>query len=125
MEKAEETLVRSEDSIVNLILVTKYREKFVVTPKNGAWPITVFHDSNPTSDTLKEMFCYPIFDGSAHNNLYGRLMTIVEAVIEDKDRQKAVKDIVARELSNFSKELSRSATEIANGGGSSENIYTR
>jgi len=86
----------------------------------GAYPIAIFHE-----DKMEEMYCYPIFDGHAHNSLYGRLMTIIEAVIEDKDRQKAVKDVVAKELRNFGDELKRSATELANGGDSSNNIYSK
>jgi len=96
-----------------------YGKKFEVE-MNGAYPIAIFHE-----DKIREMYCYPIFDGHAHNNLYGRLMTIIEAVIEDKDRQKAVKDIISKELGSFSQELKRSATEIATGGGSTSNIYNK
>ena len=105
-----------------MAIVTKYGEKLEVESKNGNWPIAVILPEEKDSPVK---YCYPIFDGYAHRNLYGRLMTIIEAVIEDKDRQKAVKDIVSKEIGSFAKDLDHSALEIANGGGSSENIYTR
>lgn len=116
-----------EEVTTRMVVVNRYGgREYVVDGLIEQWPIAVFvKDVIDESDTLKQEMCYPIFDGHAHNNLYGRLMTLVEAVIEDKGRQKAVKDIIARELSDFNRELSRSATEIANGGDSSSNIYNR
>jgi len=87
---------------------------------DSAYPIAIFH-----GDKLDRMHCYPIFDGHAHNNLYGRLMTIIEAIIEDEKRQKAVKDIVSKELRSFGDALKESASEVANGGDSGQNIYSK
>lgn len=122
--KAEET---QEDVQTRMVVVNRYGgREYVQDGLIEQWPIAVFvKNVIEKDDYLKQDMCYPIFDGHAHNNLYGRLMTLVEAIIEDKDRQKSVKDIVARELSDFNRELSRSATEIANGGDSSTNIYKR
>ena len=116
-----------ENVETRMVVVNRYGgREYVADGLIEQWPIAVFiKNVIDESDRLESSMCYPIFDGHAHNNLYGRLMTLIEAVIEDKDRQRAVKDIVSKEIADFGRELSRSATEIANGGDSSSNIYNR
>jgi hypothetical protein len=117
----------SDDVQMRMVVVNRYGGKeYLPDGLIDQCPVAVFlKNTIEESDDMHEAFCYPVFDGHAHNNLYGRLMTLVEAIIEDKGRQKAVKDIVSREISDFGRELARSATEIANGGDSSANIYKR
>ena len=66
----------------------------------------------------------PALTWKVTDNLYGRIMTLLEAVAE-KDRLKAIKDIFGKELKSWEHDVYLSAKEIANNGDSSENIYTR
>lgn len=66
----------------------------------------------------------PIFNFSVQKNLHGRIMTLVEATT-DSHKLKPVKDLFSKELQEWSNEVFRSAREIAGGGSSSNNIYTR
>lgn len=66
----------------------------------------------------------PIFNHSVTDNLYGRMMTLLEATC-DSVKLKAVKDIFGKELGAWANDVYNSAREITNGGDSSTNIYTR
>jgi len=54
----------------------------------------------------------PIFTDSVYNNLYGRLMTLVEATTESY-KLKAVKDLFSKELKHWSSDVFESARDIA------------
>lgn len=95
------------------------REEIVVSANRQVWPIALFQD------TIERYSCYPLFDGNVHNNLYGRMMTLLEAVIENPIRLKAVKDLMSKELNAWSEEVHSSAVEVGHGGDSNSNVYTR
>ena len=59
------------------------------------WPVSVYQG---TDDTFSS---YYIWDGDAHNQLFGQLMTLIEAVIEEPNRQKAIKSLIRKELHQF------------------------
>lgn len=54
----------------------------------------------------------PIFTDGVYNNLYGRLMTLVEATTESY-KLKAVKDLFSKELKHWSSDVFESARDIA------------
>lgn len=66
----------------------------------------------------------PIFNDEVVRNLYGRVMTLLEATT-DSYKLDAVKDLFKKEINGWSEAVYTSAREIATGGGSSSNIYTR
>lgn len=66
----------------------------------------------------------PILSDSVFNNLYGRMLTLVEATT-DPSRLKAVKNVFQKELNSWYSDVHESAREIVNRSDSSHNIYTR
>lgn len=66
----------------------------------------------------------PIFDSNVTRNLYGRVMTLVEATT-DSYKLQAVKDLFGKELRSWETDVYDSAREITNKCDSSNNIYTR
>jgi len=66
----------------------------------------------------------PVFTSSIYNNLYGRVMTLVEATT-DPQRLKAVKDVFSKELNSWQSDVYESAKEIVDGNDSSVNLYSR
>ncbi len=93
----------------------------------GDFPVGVIYTQEfkaASGDTAITEVVDPIFSDAVTNNLYGRVMTLLEATVETS-RLKAVKDIFGKELNAWSGEVYRSAREIANGADSSENVYTR
>lgn len=66
----------------------------------------------------------PVFDWHITKNLFGRVMTLVEATT-DMHKLSAVKDLFAKELRNWEDDVYSSARELANGGDSSSNLYTK
>lgn len=117
--------LREEALVPEHYIVNRYGKKQKVELENFESWFIGFAIKGKNDTSFDAMLTTPVFDSSAHNNLYGRLMTLVEAIIEDKDRQKAVKDLLRKELGSFSDDLHRSLAQVANNGNSSENIYTR
>lgn len=66
----------------------------------------------------------PIFDWHITRNLYGRIMTLVEATT-DMHKLNAVKDIFSKELVAWENDVYNSARELYEGGNSSSNLYTK
>lgn len=66
----------------------------------------------------------PILSESVFGNLYGRILTLVEATT-DASRVKAVKNLYQKELNSWYSDVHTSAREVANHCDSSHNIYTR
>lgn len=72
----------------------------------------------------------PVLDRHVTGNLYGRIMTLVEAT-SDTHKLKAVKDLFSKELMAWENDVHRSARQIAgvgidgNDGVDPSNIYTR
>ena len=62
---------------------------------NQLCPVSVYHETD------EHYSSYYIWDGEVHNYIYGQLMTLVEAIIENPTRQKAVKSLVKKELSKL------------------------
>lgn len=54
----------------------------------------------------------PIFNSAIEKNLYGRIMTLVEATT-DSYKLKAVKDLFSKELKEWSSDIYESARDIA------------
>lgn len=66
----------------------------------------------------------PILTYQVTGNLYGRIMTLIEATT-DKDRLEAVKSVFGKELSEWESHVFRSANQIVNGNTDPNNIYLR
>lgn len=67
----------------------------------------------------------PVFTSQVTRNLFGRIMTLLEATTEPS-RLKAVKDVFSKELRSWEDEVYSSATDIASRGssiGSRNTIY--
>lgn len=94
---------------------------------SGDFPVAVRYTQvvNVPDGTIDESSVVdPIFNGTVYGNLYGRIMTLVEATT-DSSRLKAVKDVFSKEMQSWASEVHQSAREISEGGNSSTNIYTR
>ena len=93
---------------------------------DGDFPVAVVYDQNVEvhGTQVGGLVVDPILDSNVTRNLYGRIMTLVEATT-DPVRLKAVKDIFSKELMSWQSDVHDSARETAMGGGSSNNIYTK
>lgn len=88
------------------------------------FPVAVVRDPNEGEHTGEGRVIDPVFNSSVTRNLFGRIMTLVEATT-DQHKLKAVKDLFARELGDWESEVYSSVREIADGGNSSSNLYVR
>ena len=81
---------------------------------NGDEPVAVVYNQKVDYGTFGEtnLVVDPIFNSRAYNNLYGRLMTLVEATTESY-KLKSVKDLFSRELNDWSNNIYESARDIA------------
>lgn len=68
------------------------------------------------------LVCDPVLSSKLVGNLYGRIMTLVEATTEPS-RLKAVKDVFSKELHSWEDEVHKSAFDIAQNKQSSYSIY--
>ena len=94
---------------------------------SGNFPIGVCREQNGgQNEPMVDggLIVDPIYDWRVRNNLYGRVMTLVEATT-DPVRLKAVKDVFDKELRSWSDDVYRSAREKAHGGDSSTNLYNQ
>lgn len=66
----------------------------------------------------------PIFNENVTRNLYGRILTIVEATCE-ANKLKAVKDLFSKEITAWENDVYRSARQIADKSTDPNNIYIR
>lgn len=98
------------------------------TGDNGDWPIAVAYtrgESDAGGDNKQEFLVVdPVLTGSLTRNLYGRVMTLLEATTE-VTRLKAVKDVFSKELQSWEGEVFASAREITKHGNSSTNLYNK
>lgn len=104
---------------------TEYKVIFSDGSETGDFPIavkSVQHIEFP--EKYDNEVIDPIFDNRVSRNLYGRIMTLVEATTE-QSKLKAVKNLFSKELMAWENDVFSSAREIVQGGGSSNNIYTR
>lgn len=93
----------------------------------GDFPVAVVYEqqeSAPDSVVAEGSVVDPIFNDRVTSNLYGRMLTLVEATTE-AHKLKAVKDLFSKELTSWASDVYRDAREIAENGDSSHNIYTR
>lgn len=95
----------------------------------GDFPVAVIHtqrykDGELHASVGDNLVVDPVFNSAIYGNLFGRLMTLVEATT-DAYKLKAVKDLFSKELQTWSNDVYQSAREIASGGDSSTNLYTR
>lgn len=90
--------------------------------ENPDFPIAVVRDRGEESTEGK--IVDPIFTFHVTRNLYGRMMTLIEATT-DSDKLKAVKDVFSKELRAWENDVYQSARDIAeqNSNISSHNIY--
>lgn len=66
-------------------------------------------DNRTTSGEIP--YYYPLLTAPAYNNLYGRVMTMLEATT-DKDKLKVVKTLFQRELNDWFSDLEKSVKEL-------------
>lgn len=96
-------------------------------------PIAVVRESQVSEDgnSAEGMVVDPIFNWHVTSNLFGRIMTLVEATCETH-KLKSVKDLFGRELRDWEAYVYKSAREIAESGNrdhtvpqNMDNIYLR
>lgn len=94
------------------------------------FPVAVIYTQQTglTKDTYEEYLVVdPIFNDSVYNNLFGRIMTLVEATTESY-KLKPVRDLFSKELNNWSSYVYSSARQLAtyedNNNIVVDNIYT-
>lgn len=111
--------------------MTKKRRVLFIDGKigdQGDFPIAIICDQtlhNVEGVEHTEKIVDPIFNYSVTNNLYGRVMTLLEATIENPERLKAIKKVFNKEIKAWERDVYADAREIANGHKSSSNIYLR
>lgn len=88
------------------------------------FPVAVVREPYENEQSLEGKIVDPVFDWHITKNLFGRVMTLVEATT-DMHKLSAVKDLFAKELRNWEEDVYRSARELADGGDSSSNLYTK
>jgi hypothetical protein len=94
------------------------------------FPIAVVRRWQESENSLEGHIVDPVFDYHVTKNLYGRIMTLVEAT-SDTHKLKAVKDLFSKELMAWENDVYRSARQLAGVGldgrdfAGPSNIYTR
>jgi hypothetical protein len=80
----------------------------------GDFPVAVAYTQHTTRPDGSEQndVVDPIFNSNVTRNLYGRVMTLVEATTESY-KLKAVKDLFGKELGLWERDVYESAYEIA------------
>lgn len=107
--------------------------------ENPDFPVAVAREPWTSEDgkVAEGLVVDPVFNSSVTRNLYGRVMTLVEATCETH-KLKAVKDLFSKELREWETDVYDSARELADsavsasngkpgtiGGSYTNNIYTR
>lgn len=75
------------------------------------FPVAIVRRKTETENSLEGDIIDPIFNHSVSRNLYGRMMTLVEATCETH-KLKAVKDLFSKELMAWENDVYRSARQI-------------
>lgn len=93
------------------------------------YPVAVVRWKPKDDSSFEGDIVDPVFNNSVARNLYGRVMTLVEATSE-QHKLKAVKDLFSKELMAWENDVYRSARQICekvNGNDfvDPSNIYTR
>ena len=88
------------------------------------FPVAIVREPYEGEKSMEGKIVDPVFDWHITQNLFGRVMTLVEATT-DTHKLKAVKDLFAKELRNWESDVYDSARELADGGDSSSNLYTK
>lgn len=90
------------------------------------FPVAVVREAVDKGEIGEGTIVDPIFDHHVTRNLYGRMMTLVEATCETH-KLKAVKDLFSKELLAWENDVYSSARQLANGRDFTDpnNIYTR
>lgn len=90
--------------------------------ENPDFPIAVVRESDPGELPIVD----PVFNIDVTGNLYGRIMTLVEATCEPH-KLKAVKDLFSKELMSWENDVYSSARDLAQGMGATTpgNIYLK
>lgn len=84
--------------------------------ESGDWPMAVVYTQKMQSigDDFENLVVDPIFTDEMGRNLYGRIMTLVEAT-SDPQRLKAVKDVFSKEIQDWQSNIFQNARDVANG----------
>lgn len=90
------------------------------------FPIAVVREAIDDGSIGNSKVVDPIFDHHVTRNLYGRIMTLVEATSE-QHKLKAVKGLFSKELLAWENDVYGSARQLSNGRDfiDPSNIYTR
>jgi len=88
------------------------------------FPIAVVRETEDNTGLTGGMVLDPILEWQVMSNLTGRILTLVEATTE-AHKLKAVKDLFRKELTSWQSDVYQSARELAMGGDSSTNLYSR
>lgn len=88
------------------------------------FPVAVVREPYEGEESTGGNIVDPVFDFHISRNLFGRIMTLVEATCE-QHKLKAVKDLFAKELGAWENDVYTSARELAGGGNSGANLYTK
>ena len=107
----------------------EFKVVFYGGKETGDFPLAVKHTQETNAqigqaEDENHQVVDPIFNDSVTRNLYGRIMTLVEATT-DQYKLQSVKDLFGKELKDWESEVHRSAQEVVNKMDSSHNIYTR
>ena len=74
-------------------------------------PVAVVREAHDEGKIGEGTIVDPIFNSNVARNLYGRMMTLVEATT-DQNKLKAVKDLFAKELGAWENDVYTSAREL-------------
>lgn len=85
-----------------------------VVRENPDFPIAVIREKldEKEAGNFEGTYVDPVFNDKVARNLYGRMMTLLEATIEP-NRVKAVKDVFSKELKSWESDVYESANEMA------------
>lgn len=98
-----DNLIRGKTHIVDIDGVIRDKPDF---------PSALIRRSYSAPNTTgAEEVCYPVFTDNIARNLYGRIMTLVEATTEPS-RLKAVKDVFSKELKNWESDVYEDASDL-------------
>jgi len=94
---------------------------------SGDFPVAVCYTQTYQEDMPSILVVDPILDEKLVRNLYGRIMTLLEATTEQY-KLKSVKDLFSKELTDWKDSIFASARELAESDGNPirwDNVYRR
>lgn len=98
--------MKEQQTVTLTVLFKDGTERQIETPADfQVWPVGIRASYSDGVQVGGAVGSYPVWDGQSHNNLYARVMTLLEATVENPERLKAIKTLFQKELGDFTEQM--------------------